>query len=84
MLKYLPVVVCMAWIGSLFGCTRKPKVMTIDQLSFPVIRILETREEPVHGDGETTTKSKYVGHARIIVDKEGLSRIPVQELFERN
>ena len=81
MLKYLPVVVCMAWLGSLFGCTRKPKVMTIDQLSFPVIRILETREEPVHGDGETTAKSKYVGHALIIVDKEGLSRIPVQELW---
>ena len=55
--------------------------MTIDQLSFPVIRILVTCEEPVNGDGETTTKSKYVSHARIIVDKEGLSHIPVQELW---
>ncbi|MEQ1829411.1 MAG: WG repeat-containing protein [Pirellula sp.] len=81
MLKYLPVVVCMAWLGSFLGCTRKPKVVTIDQLSFPVIRILVTREEPVHGDGETTTKSKYVGHALIFADKQGFSRIPVQELW---
>ena len=42
MLKYLLVVVCVAWLGSLIGCTRKPKVVKIDQLSFPVIRIFET------------------------------------------
>ncbi len=81
MLKYLPAVVCMAWFGSLFGCTRKPKIVTIDQLTFPVIRILETREMPRHSGGETTTESKYIGHALIIVDKKGLSHIPVQELW---
>lgn len=42
MLKYLTVVICVAWLGSLFGCTRKPKVVKIDQLSFPVVRIFET------------------------------------------
>jgi hypothetical protein len=70
MLKYLLVVVCVAWLASLFGCTRKPKVVTIDQLSFPVIRILESSAE-----------SKDIGHAQIFVDKESLSHIPVQELW---
>ncbi len=81
MLKCLPVVFCMAWLGSLFGCARKPKAVTIDQLSFPVIRILETSQPPNHGDKETRADSQYIGHARICVDKDGLSRIPVQELW---
>jgi hypothetical protein len=71
----------MAWLGSLFGCTRKPKVVTIDQLSFPVIRILETRERPRHSEAEITSENKYLGYARICVDKEDLSLIPVQELW---
>lgn len=81
MLKYGPVIVFMAWLGSLFGCTRKPKVVTIDQLSFPVIRILETRERPSPSDAGITTESKYIGYARIYFDKEDLSFIPVQELW---
>ncbi len=81
MLKYLLVVVCVAWLASLFGCTRKPKVVTIDQLSFPVIRILETRVKPRHSEAEITSKSNYIGYARICLDKEDLSRIPVQELW---
>ena len=60
----------MAWLGPLLGCSRKPKVVTIDQLKFPVIRILES-----------STESKNGGHAQVIVDKEGLSHIPVQSLF---
>ncbi len=70
MFKYLPVVVCVAWLGSLFGCSRKPKVVTIDQLKFPVIRILES-----------STESKDRSHARICDDPEDLSRIPVQSLW---
>ena len=70
MLKYLLVVTCIAWLGSLFGCTRKPKVVTIEQLSFPVIRILDTSPE-----------DERRLYAEIIVDKEALSRIPVQDLW---
>lgn len=70
MTKYFLAVICMAWLGALFGCTRKPKVVTVDQLKFPVIRILESSAE-----------SKSRSHARVIVDKEGLSHIPVQSLF---
>ncbi len=70
MLKYLLVVTCIAWLGSLFGCTRKPKVMTIEQLSYPVIRILDTSPE-----GERRL------YAEIILDKEALSLIPVQDLW---
>lgn len=73
MLKYLPVIFCMSWLGSLLGCARKPKVVTIDQLSFPVIRILDT-----------TTESKDRSYAQVILDKEALSRIPVQELWYVN
>lgn len=60
----------MAWFGSLFGCTQKPKVVTIDQLKFPVIRILESSSE-----------NQDRSQARVILDKEGLSHIPVQSLF---
>lgn len=70
MLKYLLALACIAWLGSLFGCTRKPKVVTIDQLAFPVIRLLDTSSE-----------SERRLYAEIIVDKDRLSRIPVQDLW---
>ena len=47
MLKYLLVVVCLAWLGSLLGCNRKPKVVKVDQLSFPVIRVFEDAKNSV-------------------------------------
>ncbi len=59
MLKYLPIVVCAAWLVSLFGCTRKPVVVPIDQLSFPVVRIFGT-----------STDSSYT---EAVANKEDLS-----------
>lgn len=70
MLKHLLVVTFIAWLGSLYGCTRKPKVVTVDQLAFPVISLLDTSAE-----GERRL------YAEVIVDKEALSRIPVQDLW---
>lgn len=70
MLKHLFVVTFIAWLGSLYGCTRKPKVVTVDQLAFPVISLLDTSAE-----GERRL------YAEVIVDKEALSRIPVQDLW---
>lgn len=62
MLKYLLIVFCAAWLGSLFGCTRKPTVVTIDQLTFPVVRIFGT-----------STERKISSYTEVVANKEDLS-----------
>lgn len=64
MSKSLSLLACAAWAGTLIGCSRAPVVVPVDSLKFPVVLITGTRP------------TLAVAHiARVVVDKEDLSRM---------
>lgn len=67
MMKCLSIMVCAAWISSLLGCGRKPTVVQVDDLSFPVVLIVGT-----------SAKSPIPSSAKVIPNKAELSRMRVE------
>jgi hypothetical protein len=64
MRKALSLLACSAWMGSLLGCSSGPVVVPVDSLTFPVVLVTGTRP------------TLFVAHvARVVVDKEDLSRM---------
>jgi len=66
MIKRLSFMVCAIWMGLVSGCHKKPSVVPVGSLSFPVVLIVGT-----------SATSEIPSHAEVVADQADLSLMPV-------